>query len=91
MTAQMQEMLASTAKGLLVNQTSHTLTLSKIFDWYAADFQGAAGSVIDFILPFLPHKTQQYIVDHKAGLSTGFFDYNWDLNGEAPCNCSKSE
>ena len=35
MTAQMKDMLSNPLKGSMLNQTTNTLTLSKIFNWYS--------------------------------------------------------
>jgi hypothetical protein len=53
-----------------------TLLLSKIFDWYAADFGGASG-VLAFVLPRLPDETRARL---PANPEVRFFDYNWTLN-----------
>ncbi|MEO1230658.1 MAG: DUF547 domain-containing protein [Myxococcota bacterium] len=52
------------------------LLVSKIFDWYAADFGGKDG-VKDFILPRLSGKTREGL-GQKPDI--GYIDYNWTLN-----------
>jgi len=52
-----------------------TLYLSAIFDWFAADFRAAAGSVQAFVAP--------YMGDPRAaepGVRIEFLDYDWSLN-----------
>ena len=52
------------------------LTLSKIFDWYAADFGGAAG-VVTFVRQHLPPAQAEAL---GASPRVGYIDYNWTLN-----------
>lgn len=58
-----------------------TLHLSKIFDWYAKDFEEAKGSAVTFVKP--------YITALQANAVTGatpqvkFEDYDWSLNETA--------
>ena len=69
-----------------LDQTSKTVTLSPIFEWFAADFVDAAGSVKGFIMPFISDAaTASFIRDNDVTFS--FFDYDWNLNGAAPCQC----
>ena len=65
-----------------------TLLINKQFR-YAGDFEAAAGSVVDFILPFVEPAVREYITQHKDNLTLKYFDYDWDLNGATPCSCSK--
>jgi hypothetical protein len=54
---------------------ANTLFLSAIFDWFAADFRDAAGSVQAFAAP--------YLEDPRAaakGVRIEFLDYDWTLN-----------
>jgi hypothetical protein len=54
---------------------ARTLYLSAIFDWFAADFRAAAGSVQKFVAP--------YMADPRAaesGVRIEFLDYDWSLN-----------
>jgi hypothetical protein len=50
--------------------------LSKIFDWYAGDFGGAAG-VLTFVRKHLPEAQAQALGDSPR---VGYIDYNWTLN-----------
>ncbi|GJM45399.1 MAG: DUF547 domain-containing protein [Gemmatimonadota bacterium] len=51
------------------------LRLSKIFDWYADDFRDAAGSVAQYVAPYL----KDYPVD-TDGVRIESNDYDWTLN-----------
>ena len=50
---------------------------SRIFDWYAVDFQKSAGSVLAFLARY--HPLGKQLADGKHRLS--FLDYDWALNG----------
>lgn len=60
---------------------TRTLYLSKIFKWFAGDFEAASGSVQKFVAPFFPEES-------RAALAVGDFkiaytDYDWSLNDQA--------
>ncbi len=57
-----------------INLKEKTVTISKLFEWYLADF-AAAGGAIDFINTYRRTDT---IPD---GLTLQYAAYNWDLNG----------
>jgi len=61
--------------------TNHTLYLSSIFDWFEGDFEKASGSVVDFVLPYLPETMKGYVDAHRDELRTKSLDYDWRLNG----------
>eukprot|EP00413_Alexandrium_margalefii_P040839 CAMPEP_0204602580 /NCGR_PEP_ID=MMETSP0661-20131031/56732_1 /ASSEMBLY_ACC=CAM_ASM_000606 /TAXON_ID=109239 /ORGANISM="Alexandrium margalefi, Strain AMGDE01CS-322" /LENGTH=282 /DNA_ID=CAMNT_0051613549 /DNA_START=35 /DNA_END=883 /DNA_ORIENTATION=+ len=89
MTAQMTNMLSSPKKGMKLDRSAGVITLSKIFSWYAGDFEKAAGGVLDFILPYVPSPADRaYIASHKASLRVEYFDYDWNANGKPPCHCA---
>lgn len=56
--------------------TKGKLSLSKIFDWYAADF-GGKEKVRAFALAHLSKEARQTLTDT---FEIAFFDYNWTLN-----------
>ena len=70
-----------------VHRSVSEVTLSKIFSWYAKDFVDARGSVISFLLPFMPEADRAWITQHKQSLSLAYFEYDWDTNGVPPCDC----
>lgn len=51
-----------------------TMRLSRIFDWFAADF-GGKDKVPDFILKYRPLNTGNY-----RGWTVEFLEYDWSLN-----------
>lgn len=65
-----------------VDVPARTLRLSRIFDWFAADFVAAAGSVPAFVAPYLPDAGVPV-----TGFGVAYLDYDWTLNdqkGDAP-------
>lgn len=55
--------------------TKNELYLSKIFKWYASDFETAAGSIVQFIHPYTP-------INLAKDASISYKDYSWELNGK---------
>jgi len=89
MSAQLSDMLNNTKKGMLLDRGSFELSLSKIFSWYGKDFVTAAGSVLDFILPYVPCiSDRDFLFANKQKIQLTYFKYNWNTNGVAPCNCT---
>lgn len=56
-----------------------TLYLSPIFDWYRADFEAAAGSLVAFVAPYLPEPEATAV--REPGVKIVFLPYEWALNG----------
>ena len=55
-----------------------TIWLSKVFDWYAADFAAAGGSVLAFVSPYLGLTGSTPGAGHVPALR--YRDYDWNLN-----------
>lgn len=56
------------------------VALSKIFEWFAADFVQQAGSVVAFVRRFVPEEQRA-----RVPLTDGevqFLDYDWTLNAQ---------
>nr|WP_294898513.1 DUF547 domain-containing protein [uncultured Pedobacter sp.] len=75
-----QEMLTKNTKAALANPNFNKITeksaaISKLFDWYKADFIKAEGSVVNFINKYSSTK-----ISDKTKIS--YLDYNWSLNGK---------
>lgn len=73
---QARAFLGDASKNRFVVATG-TLYLSRIFDWFAADFEAAAGSVPGYVARYmsLPAAAQDVEVE--------FLDYDWSLNDAA--------
>ncbi len=54
--------------------------LSKIFDWYGADFAQAAGSTQKFLARYVSDPAAAALLA-EDGFDVRFVDYDWDLNG----------
>jgi hypothetical protein len=59
---------------------SDRLHLSRLFDWYAADFAAASGGVREFVLSYAADSDQAAIT---ASRRIVFIDYDWSLNEPA--------
>lgn len=75
-----QEMLTKNTKAALANPNFNRITeknasISKLFDWYKADFVKAEGSVVKFINKYAATK-----ISDQTKIS--YLDYNWSLNGK---------
>lgn len=57
--------------------------LSKIFDWFEEDFAASAGSVLQFVAPFVDDADlARDLAQHMYHIT--YLDYDWSLNGPAP-------
>jgi hypothetical protein len=77
----MIDFLGNVKKGSALDESTGVLTLSPIFQWFAGDFVAAAGSVLQFVLPFLPAATQTFLRANPGSVSLAYFTYDWDVNG----------
>ncbi len=59
---------------------ANTLYLSKIFDWYAADFETAEHSLLDALQPYLPPDALSAMQPRQTDISICFLEYDWSLN-----------
>ena len=65
------------------NADKNALEVSKIFDWYEEDFENAAGSLAEYLLPYadklgVPEEKRQLMKNDD--LTIRHLDYNWKLN-----------
>ena len=58
----------------------HEVRLSKIFDWFAEDFERDAGGVREYLLRYASDEDAAFIRDAKLK----FTDYSWKLNAVPP-------
>lgn len=68
-------------RGTRIDSANHQLYLSKLFDWFAGDFEYASGSVLDFIKPYLDENARAF-VEQKPEIK--WIPYNWALNAQEP-------
>ena len=68
-------------RGLRIDYVENTLMLSKLFDWFAGDFESKSGSVTNFIKPYLDEKSMAFL-DRMPKMS--YIEYDWALNAKEP-------
>ena len=68
-------------RGTQIDSAKNTLYLSKLFDWFAGDFESKSGSVQNFLKPYLEEKTLTF---WAKGPKIKFFHYDWALNAQEP-------
>ena len=67
--------------GTKIDSAENTLYLSKLFDWFAGDFENKSGSVLDFIKPYLDEKALAFL---EKNPKIKYLPYDWALNAQAP-------
>ncbi|MFP6655840.1 MAG: DUF547 domain-containing protein, partial [Myxococcota bacterium] len=55
------------------------IRLSKVFDWFEADFD-AHGGVLEAIADVMPPEDAHWIRGEGRDASIRYFDYDWSLN-----------
>lgn len=80
--AAMARWIASDEKGVRIDRPEKNVTLSKIFDWFEADFE-AGGGVLAFVSRYLDDEARNWLERHRESLSIDYFDYDWSLNQTA--------
>ena len=68
-------------RGTRIDSAKNRLYLSKLFDWFAGDFEYTSGSVLDFIKPYLSENALAF-VEQKPKIK--WIEYNWALNAQEP-------
>ena len=71
----------NSGRGTQIDSARNELHLSKLFDWFAGDFEHASGSVLNFIKPYLDEKGRAFL-DKKPGIK--YIHYDWALNAQEP-------
>jgi len=68
---------------VLIDAPNHTISLSKIFDWYGGDFgPDPPKAVLNAIKPFLTAPQQQQLATLMASpYKVTFHSYDWSVNG----------
>ena len=68
-------------RGTQIDSAKNTLYLSKLFDWFAGDFESKSGSVQNFLKPYLEERTLTFWV---KGPKIKYIHYDWALNAQEP-------
>lgn len=72
--------LANPEKGVKIDRTAGTLTLSPIFKWFSGDFRGGA---VPFVTAHVPEGEARWIRAQGSSLRVRYFEYDWRLNDAA--------
>ena len=64
-----------------LDRKNRVLYLSKIFEWYAEDFEQTHDSVIDFVAEYLPEEDVAFL--KRKDVSVQYLKYDWSLNDQA--------
>jgi len=80
---QMRRWLASPEKGLRIDRGSNTVKLSRVFDWFARDFE-AEGGALAFASRYAPEPERAWLAANAADLRIRYLPYDWDLNALGP-------
>ncbi len=68
------------AKVVLREGRPPVLELSLVFKWFKDDFRKSAGSVLEFVLLYLPAEAGESLRAQKNEVRIQFLDYDWRLN-----------
>jgi hypothetical protein len=68
-------------RGTRLDLAENTLYLSKLFDWFIADFESKSGSVLDFLKSYLDEKTLAFL---ERNPKIAYINYDWSLNAQEP-------
>jgi len=77
--ASVHAFLARPEKGMRIDREADTVWLSKIFDWFADDFD-SGGGVLAFVRRYSASETQAWLDARRAEIEIEYFDYDWRLN-----------
>lgn len=75
----MRRWLDNPRKGVAIDRSRGRVTVSRIFDWFAEDFE-ARGGVLDFIAAYLPPDEAAWLRGPGRNAKIRYFDYDWSLN-----------
>jgi len=77
---QARAFLADPRKGLALDRTARVARISKIFDWFAGDFD-ASGGVRAFLAHHAPEPERAWLAEQGPRLALRYLEYDWRLNG----------
>ena len=75
----LRRFLGNPDKGARFDQAGGRLWLSRIFDWFAEDFE-SRGSVRTYLVPYLPDAAGSWLRGDGADARLRYLDYDWKLN-----------
>ena len=62
------------------NLDNKVAELSKIFDWYKADFGGSKQQTLEYIIPYAPESVATAIMTEPRKWRVRYLEYDWSLN-----------
>ena len=68
-------------RGTQIDSANNELHISKLFDWFAGDFEYASGSVLEFVRQYLDEKGRVFLDKNPA---IKYIHYDWALNAQEP-------
>ncbi len=71
--------LSSPEKGFRLEEETSTVRLSRIFDWFADDFD-SEGGVLTFVRRYAPGSAMEWLVRNSDEVEVEYLDYDWRLN-----------
>lgn len=71
--------LANPRKGARFDPESGVLTVSRVFQWFAEDFE-SEGGVLPFLRPYLPQRIRRSLAARAEPPELHYFHYDWSLN-----------
>ncbi len=69
------------SRGTRIDYAENTLYLSKLFDWFAGDFDSQSGSVPEFVKPYLAKEALTFL---ERDPKIAYIHYDWALNAKEP-------
>jgi len=74
--------IASPTKGLAIDEAAGAVRLSRIFDWFASDFE-KSGGVLAFVADHASPVQRAWLRENGARARIEYFEYDWTLNDVA--------
>ncbi len=71
--------LSNGEKGFRLEEETSTVRLSRIFDWFADDFD-SEGGVLTFVRRYAPGSAMEWLVRNSDEVEVEYLDYDWRLN-----------
>ena len=68
-------------RGTRIDKAKNQLYLSKLFDWFAGDFEYASGSVLDYIKAYIDKSALAFLEQNPE---IKWLEYDWALNAQEP-------
>jgi hypothetical protein len=70
--------LANTKKGMRIERLEDKVYISQVFKFDKKHFEAYAGSIREFILPYVPEADQEFLRSGKYDIE--YLDYDWNAN-----------